>query len=453
MTQNTMKISDYINIYYREYSIHTNNNRAIPSIVDGFKPVQRKIIFCALKEAQNNFKKVSSLAGLLPSVAAYHHGNVPAEEAIVKMAQPFNQNAMLLKGNGTFGTRLVPIAGASRYIFAKLHDEFHLYFKDNDITPKSLDEDDHPEPFYYLPIIPMVLVNGVSGVSVGFYTNILPRSPKDITRACINHLEGKNFHKLKPKVFDFNGDFKETQKNKYICSGIIEHVKNTDYRITEVPIGEKHEKYIEHLDKLVEKGHIKSYTDDSDSLFDIKVRFDKNYIDSVDNDRLMKDLKLTKSLSETFCVVDDMNNITDEAAADSMKIATFDDEKGIIRQFCDFRLYFYDKRIQFNIDRLTEDIDSINERIRFIDEVIKGKIKVGDKKRSELVELLRTKNYKEDMIEKLISMPIYSLTTDSLERYNNTLSEKKSELAEWKKADSTQLYLKDLHDLQKKLKF
>lgn len=87
--QNVVKISDYINTRYRDYSIYTNNERAIPSIIDGFKPVQRKIIYAAIKECSKDFVKLSALGGVLAKVSAYHHGNVSAENAIIKMAQEY----------------------------------------------------------------------------------------------------------------------------------------------------------------------------------------------------------------------------------------------------------------------------------------------------------------------------------------------------------------------------
>ena len=454
-TQNSqvIDISEYIDTYYKEYSIHTNNNRAIPSVVDGLKPVQRKTIYCALKEARNGFKKVSSLAGLLPSVAAYHHGNVPAEDAIVKMSQDFGQNVPLLKGDGTFGTRLVPEAGASRYIFSKMNDNFDLFFKDNQLAPKSLDEDDHPEPFFYLPIIPMVLVNGVTGVSVGFYTNILPRAPKDITNACLNYMNGKRFNKLKPKLQSFDGTFEEIDKGKFSCIGILEHVKGQDYRIREVPLGMNHEKYIEHIDKLNDNGIIRRYTDDSDSKFDIKVTLDKAYADEASHEKMVKDFKLTKTLSETFCVVDDMSKSENDESVESMKIVEYNDEKEIIKDFCDFRLKFYVKRINYNISSLNKEIHELDQKVRFIHEVINGTIQVGKHSKKELFELLVSKSYDENIIERLISMPIYSMTKDNIDSSNSLMKTKQDELQYWNSADSSQLFIEDLKELNSKIKF
>lgn len=444
----TTDLTNYINEYYKQYSIYTINNRAIPSLIDGFKTVQRKIIYAALKEAKNDYVKVSSLAGLLPKVSAYHHGTTPAEDAIVKMAQPFNQNICFLEGDGTFGTRLVPKASAARYIFVRLSSEFELIYKDNNILPESLDKDDHPEPLYYLPIIPTVLINGVSGIAIGYSTNILPRSPRKITRACMNYLEGKRTNRIDPFINGYEGQFVHKFGNSYECHGKIEKISMNRYKITEVPYGKIHEKFIEELDKLQENGIIRRYEDNSDSKFDITVYKSTK----VDENEFLKKLKLKSNITENINLIDDTNTSVSNNYS-NIKIKDYSDILDIVKDFCDFRLLYYGKRITYNINRLNREILEKNERVRFIEEVIKGTIKVHNMTRKELVEYLKNNKYQQDYIENLISIPIYALTTDNLKRYKAEITDKNKELKYWSTVKSKDLYLEDLQNLYNKLKY
>merc|ERR1719207_213029 len=98
--------------------------RSIPSMVDGFKPTQRKIMFCAFKRNLQSDVKVAQLAGYIAEHSAYHHGEVSLQGTIVAMAQSFvgSNNINLLVPSGQFGTRLMggKDSASSRYIFANL---------------------------------------------------------------------------------------------------------------------------------------------------------------------------------------------------------------------------------------------------------------------------------------------------------------------------------------------
>ncbi|MBT6072286.1 MAG: DNA topoisomerase, partial [Euryarchaeota archaeon] len=160
-----MNVTQLIDNQYKDYSKYVLYSRAIPHLIDGLKPSQRKILYTALKTAKNGRIKTASLSGNTISTANYHHGDASLNEAITKMVQSHSNNISLLQGEGSFGSRLVPDAAAPRYTYVKMSDNFDKFFADTMVADRAIDPED-PEPAFYLPIIPWVLVNGVKGIAV-----------------------------------------------------------------------------------------------------------------------------------------------------------------------------------------------------------------------------------------------------------------------------------------------
>ena len=176
-------ISEFLSQEYKEFSLYTIENRAIPSVIDGFKPTHRKIIHVSnsiWKTGNEKPLKVFQLAGKVASDAFYHHGNSSLESAIITSAQSFKNNLPLLEEIGQFGSLRSPEPAAARYIGTKLHNNFKLLYKDSELLTFREEEGEFIEPHFFLPIIPTVLVNGSSGIAVGFSSNILNRNMKSL---------------------------------------------------------------------------------------------------------------------------------------------------------------------------------------------------------------------------------------------------------------------------------
>lgn len=432
-------ISDYIDKEYKEYSLYTINSRAIPSLVDGFKPVQRKIVFAAQKECPTNFVKVSTLAGALPKIAAYHHGTSAGEDAIVRMAQTFNNNLPLLDQDGTFGSSVVPAAAAARYIFVRAHKNFHNVYLDNEITPKSLDEDDHPEPLYYLPIIPMVLVNGSDGIAVGFATKILQRSPLDVTKACIEYLEKGTVPDIMPYMNEYDVEWcrDEINKNKYICSGKLKIVSSSTLEVASLPPDNNQEKYTGFLISKTVSGAIKDFIDDSDKFFNFKIDFKRGEFSgkNINLTKYEKDLKTSSAFTENITVISENNTLRE-----------YDSPEALVKDFVEFRLTFYTKRIQYNIDKLTEKMLYLQDKIDFIEEVVNKQFDPFTSTKKQIIEHV-SKKYKNSVPETLASIPVYNFTKDEVVRFKKELAEIKKTIKKWEKSQPKKLYLEDLNNL------
>ena len=193
MTEKT--ISDFLANEYKEFAMYVVEGRAIPSVIDGFKPSQRKIIHVAnqiWKTGGEKTLKVFQLSGKVASDCFYHHGDASLSNAIITMAQKFKNNASLLEEDGQFGSLRSPQAGAPRYIGTKLSDNFRLIYKDFELLEHKEEEGESIEPKFFLPIVPTVLLNGSSGIAVGFASNVLNRDIKSIIDACVKVLADKN---------------------------------------------------------------------------------------------------------------------------------------------------------------------------------------------------------------------------------------------------------------------
>merc|ERR1719162_873330 len=140
--------------------------RSIPSLVDGLKPGQRKVIFGIFKRNLQADVKVAQLSGYIAEHSAYHHGEVSLQGTIVAMAQTFvgSNNISLLVPSGQFGTRLIggKDAASARYIYTRLDRIARIIFHPDDdpLLEVQIEEGQQIEPKWYIPVIPMVMVNG-----------------------------------------------------------------------------------------------------------------------------------------------------------------------------------------------------------------------------------------------------------------------------------------------------
>src|SRR5204862_220440 len=130
--------------------------------------------------------KVAQLSGYVSEHASYHHGEASLNGTIVNMAQNFvgSNNINLLYPSGQFGTRAEggDDAASARYIFTKLEPIARTIFPPlDDAILQYLDDDGQlVEPEWYTPILPMVLVNGASGIGTGWSTSVPSYNPRDL---------------------------------------------------------------------------------------------------------------------------------------------------------------------------------------------------------------------------------------------------------------------------------
>jgi len=446
MTEKT--ISDFLANEYKEFAMYVVEGRAIPSVIDGFKPSQRKIIHVAnqiWKTGGEKTLKVFQLSGKVASDCFYHHGDASLSNAIITMAQKFKNNASLLEEDGQFGSLRSPQAGAPRYIGTKLSDNFRLIYKDFELLEHKEEEGESIEPKFFLPIVPTVLLNGSSGIAVGFASNVLNRDIKSIIDACVKVLADKNSEEIKPSLNGFTGEFVQDSENnkRWIIRGKFSKVNTSTIKISELPPSMTYERYEEILDKLVDDKLITSYDDNCKDNIDYTIKFTRADLEKLDDDKLVKLLKLEESSTEIFSTLDEFG-----------KLMIFENTSDIIKYFVNFRLKYYHKRKQFLIDKMNRDLKVLSNRGRFIKAIIDGKLKVNNVAKAVIIEGIELMGLDkiDDSYDYLLRMPIYSLTKEMYEKIKEDFTTKKEEIKILESTDPKDMYLLDLTELKKKFK-
>lgn len=367
--------------------------------------------------------------------------------AIIGMAQTFKNSMPLFDGIGQFGSLRSPEAGAARYVSVKLNSNFRNLYKDFELLDFKVEEDIEIEPNWFLPIIPTVLLNGTSGIAVGFATSILNRNPIDVIDACLAELEGKKFKEPLPWWKEFSGQIIKTDANSssFQFKGKYEIQNTTTVRVHELPPSLTYQKYESHLNSLQEKGHISYYDDNSKgSNLEYIIKFSRNDLaDRIKKDNLEWLLKLTETESENITCLDEHN-----------KIIKFETATDLIKYFVKFRLTFYDKRKKYLLDELDKEHLVLSNRAKFIKLVIDGKLKINNRPKADIVEDIEKFKLEKsnDSYDYLLSMPIYSLTKERYDSLLNDLKVNRDKFNEISKIAPIDMYKGDLQELKKKLK-
>jgi len=442
-------VTSFFDENYLDYAKYVVESRAIPSVIDGLKPSQRKIICAAnkvWKTGNEKPMKLFQLAGVVASTMFYHHGDASLSSAMVTLAQDFKNSMPLLEALGQFGSLRNQEAGAPRYISTKLHKNFRLLYKDFEILQPQFEEGEEIEPNYFLPVVPAVLLNSSSGIAVGFATNILNRKGKDLVKACLNVLDNKKIGKLVPYINGFAGTFEADPEadSSWIAKGTFEIKNTTTVVIDEIPPSFSLEKYESHLEKLLEKGIITDYDNMSSDKVNYVVRFQRvRMANLIEENKLDKTLNLSERITENLTCI-----------GPNKELLEFNTPQEIVEYFVKERLQWYQVRKDYLIAKYTDQLLVLTNRARFISMIIDGKLKINNVKRDDVIKRLEIFNFdlREASYSYLLNLPIHSLTQEKYEEYVSEMKEKEIQLEETKQLDITEMYRSDLKELDKVLK-
>ncbi len=480
-------------IYYNEFIdkelIHFSDydcQRSIPSMCDGLKPSLRKILYSCFKRNLKKEVKVSQLAGYISEKSAYHHGEASLYEGIIGMAQNFigANNIELLEPKGQFGSRIAggKDSASPRYIFTNLSElSFHIYNPlDNPLLEYNEDDGKNIEPVWYIPIIPMILVNGTSGIGTGFSTDVPPHDPEVIVRNLLCLMDDKPMEKMIPWFRGFKGviEFKGVNDigiEQYINKGIFKVVDPTTLLIEELPIGrwtDNYKTYLESLlyDKNVENKAKKQCLMDfmnnsTDKTINFTLKFKKEDLaELMAKGELERILKLTDT---------SYTNYSNMHLYNSKEVITkYESPEDIITEFYFIRLAFYVKRKEYMLKTMKRELDIIKSKVRFIEEFISGEINILHKEDEEIYKMLEERNYpkfgKEDEEENddvdnsnfnyeyLLNMKIKSLTKKKIEELKSLFDNKQALFNDLERKTEKDLWRDDLNNFielyRKKLK-
>lgn len=412
---NKVKVKDLINKELVLFSI-ADNIRSIPSLVDGLKPSQRKILYGCIKRNLYSEIKVSQLAGYVSEVSSYHHGETSLQDTIIGLSQTYvgSNNMNLLEPVGQFGTRLQGGKDSSspRYIFTHLSKNFKNMFNPDDYSLVNYLNDDgfSIEPSFYVPVLPLILINGACGIGTGFSTDIPCFNPEDLKDRLLKLVddEDADIPELTPWYKGFTGTIDKVEENRWVSRGVYKIVSNT-VTITELPIGTWTEDYKSLLDKLETEEQIYSYKNMSSETavhFEVKIPLE-NIINWRDNKELDKKLKMTSYISaKNMHVFNEKNEIVKMSSAEE-----------IVYHFWKIRTDYYIKRQTDISQRLEKELNLVTSKINFVNDVIDDNIKVFRQKLTTINEQLTARKYLKinDTYTYLTDMKIHTFSEDTIE--------------------------------------
>lgn len=430
-----------------------DGTRKIAQVWDGLKISMRKIIFTLQNKYPKEFVKTETLANVCAAYTNYLHGAANLGGVCDTMAQSFvgANNYPLITGNsGGFGTRIRPVCSANRYTRVSLSEiTKHLFIDaDNKILEQQFFEGDYIEPKYFMPIFPVLFLNGSTGMSTAYAHNIFPRDPHEVISYIKKKLAGTEKPRLElaPWFRGFTGTVRKNDDTGfYECVGVIERNNMTSYTIKEIPIGMEYDKYIEHLDKLCEDKIIVDYDDKCDTkkdniLFEIKTtrEFTKKHEDI---ESLNKVFKLVKSLPENFTCIDE-----------NSRAKQFETVQDVLDNFIDIRLKFYQKRKDYLLKTMIDKLTQLASKYYFIKGVVDGQIVVSKRKKENIIAQLE----KLEKIKKvngtydyLLALSISKLTIEEMDALKEEIVQLKTKYTETKNNTIENMWLSDLKELQK----
>lgn len=430
-------VRDLTSIFQKEaleYAMYSIQERALPSMIDGFKPVQRFVLYSTIKNAPKEYKKSASISAVVADLG-YHHGEASATAALALMASDWNNNFSIIEGRGNFGSRLVQEGAAARYIFARLHKNFDNVFKDIDLAPVH-DDPEHIPAKFYVPVIPMVLVNGIQGIATGFSTNILPHDPEWLKKATLEQVT-KNKITSEPvvKFPQFKGKIVHEGEGKYTQLGNVS-ISGLTVTVTEIPTSYDHAKYVAVLYALQDKGVITSWDDKTKEDFKFIVRFRRG--SDMSESEVIKALKLSKSFTQNINTIGVYE-----------QLCPYDNVLDLIRDFVDYRMGFLQKRIDVSLEQSKEQALIANVKVQFIEAVNNGTIVLRGKTKAEAIQLIKKTlpEVKDTHITILLGMRIDQMTSDEIERLKKQQQQSEAEHVYWNTTNPKAEFQKDLKSL------
>jgi len=443
-------ISEFINHELINFSI-ADLERSIPNLMDGFKPSQRKVMYGCIKRNLFSEIKVAQLSGYISEHTSYHHGEVSLQGTIINMAQNFvgSNNIHLLDPIGQFGTRLQggKDSGSPRYIFTRLQPVVKTLFNEHDnLLLDYLDDDGMSiEPKYYIPIIPMILVNGSEGIGTGYSTNIPCYNPVDIIhnlRLLIADPDAE-LKEMVPWYSGFKGTIIKEADKKYLTTGIWSRSSPTSIQVTELPIGKWTQGYKEFLESLIESNEIIDFKNNCDDIsINFKVVMQKSVIDElIQKDEIVKKLKLSTSISTTNMHVFD----------EHCKIRKISCPEEIIYRFYKVRLSHFNKRKKYLVDKLSSELLLLDSKIKFIKYVISEKIVVFNKKKNDIlsqIEKVGDLVKVNDSWDYLLEMKLWTLTKEKIDDLISKMESMVIELETIKKTTISEMWTSELDKIK-----
>jgi DNA topoisomerase II len=510
-------VTQFLGERVKKYS-EASNRRAIANLMDGFKPVQRKVLYTAVHDRLVVSQKVVAFAGRVMNVTKYHHGETSLYGTIVGLARNYvgSNNINLLYPDGGFGSRANHKSAAPRYIDTRLSRITRRIFPQDtdDILEYEIDDGERVEPKWFMPVIPMVLVNGCQGTGTGWRTFIPPHNPMDLVdriRAMIETegsdpyssrkdetrrhdvtlvIKGREaseagedkdnvpmipgFPRLVPYYKGFRGTIRMASAFKYEVFGCLDDkprcvdvrgASDRQWRVTEFDPAMTIEQYSKFISEVTDQegrpifADIHKYNGDNTIEFIMFPRKDFQMPEDP-----MERLQLFGLVSSL-----DVSNmylfVPDRVASGGVGFRKYDTTEDILIDFYLLRLEAYERQRLHQIEELRRRIRHLGAKVKFVLAAIKGTsreaaerdsadaIVIAGRRRADVrTDSLRVVGLEyDDLIDGFLDMSLSSLTHERVEAIRKELGQLQMELEDLEGINGAALWLDDLDALESAL--
>jgi DNA gyrase subunit A len=443
----TLAFTPELDRAYRLYAAKTIEDRALPDVRDGCKPVQRRILYSMYDmglKSDGPHRKCARIVGDV--LGKYHpHGDQSIYGALVRMAQPFSLRAVLVDGQGNFGSVDGDSAAAMRYTEARLTPLGEIMLKDIEAdTVELADNFDSSltEPSVLPAAFPNLLVNGSSGIAVGMATNIPPHNLGEIAAAIVHvvenwgrrgeittdelmeHVPGPDFPTggVVYRYRDVGGEVRDTIHGAYdrgrarIVTQARLHLEEigggkTNIVVSELPYMVQTSTLLERIAKEVKDGRITGVTDLRDeSDFDTGMRLVVEVSRTAEPSSVMSDLLRHSQLQETF----GCNNLA--LVPDLVRggvrprLLTLRD---MLTRFIDFRLEVIERRSRHELERREARLHIVAGLLKALDDIdnVVEIIRRSRDPETALQNLRRALKLSTEQARAILDMPLRRLTS------------------------------------------
>ena len=443
--QEQLALRKFVEQSYLNYSMYVINDRALPHIGDGLKPVQRRIVYAMSELGLKSTAKYKKSARTIGDVIGkYHpHGDSACYEAMVLMAQPFSYRYPIIDGQGNWGSPDDPKSfAAMRYTESKMRAYADVLLSElgQDTVDWKLNFDGELEEPVILPArLPNVLLNGGSGIAVGMATDILPHNLLEIASACIHLLDNPKATTKELMKFVKGPDFPthaeiitpvEEIREIYdtgrgqIKSRAVYVKENGEIVITALPYQVSGAKVLEQIAAQMQKKKlpmIVDIRDESDHENPTRIVIEPRS-NRIDIDAVMAHLFSTTDLEKSYRVNFNMIGIDGKPQVKPLVI--------LLKEWLEFRTTTVTRRLNYRLEKIKDRLhilDALLIAFLNIDEVIKI-IRTEDKPKPVLMKRFKLTDRQAEAILELKLRNLAKLEEMKIKAEQKELSEERATL-------------------------
>lgn len=465
---NPRPVTDFFQEEFRSFS-KMSVIRAIPRLMDGMKPVHRKVLYAMFlkfsRTGKHKMIKIPQFAGFVMEKSQYHYGQEALFETITIMGQRYltgPNNLPLVLGEGNFGDRRQRGKDASpaRYLKCGLHPIAYYVYRQEDwpLLKIQYDEGEPMEPEEMYPVIPMAIVNKTEGIGTGWSTKIPPHNPLIVIQWVIAWVQEMKTKRHIPKnelTIDvsskpdlipywkgYRGEIRRIANKpheKFLNLGEFKEQMHTVY-VTELPAETSIDTYKLWLAK---EEQVYEETPEKAILRTFDMHVEPPLVDFRINGMFgatLEKLRLVKTISMSNMTLIDKDNIPRK----------FDYIYEILCTWCTDRLEIYEKRRLYKVGELEDRHRKTTLKYLFIMDVVEERLILKNRQKSEYIPYMKAKGYpcnKDKDGDDFTLMPLKSITRERLIKLRKEIGDIERDIEYYKTVWAEDLWLKDLEEL------